>query len=355
VLGDEVEPHLVQLLAKARSNLPEHQDGAHLYQKWVRPAFVDLKKVGVHYAIRSLFEPYEAQSQVYCYRVERVAGSHVVTDDNRERKLAVGRANFTSEVTRESETLSFAALDLGDYNPFAGVRQSRGQEVYDAVTQELIQAFSLGDLPEVSRLLREHLGGETYNLTSLFKDEQRQILGRVVAAEWSEAADAFAGVYRHIIPVMRTLVGLGAPLTIPRAFYAVAEFALNTQLLRSFGDEEMSLDKIQKLIADAQAAHVTLDAATLEYTFRMKLESMAERFRAAYRDVQVLKRLDAAAGLVRSLPFEVNLWKVQNICYELIELAYRDFRARAEEGDQEAKAWTEVYSSLAEKFSLRLM
>ena len=37
------------------ANLPEHGDGRRVYEKFVRPATVDLHKVGAHYAISSLF------------------------------------------------------------------------------------------------------------------------------------------------------------------------------------------------------------------------------------------------------------------------------------------------------------
>jgi Domain of unknown function (DUF3536) len=354
VLGDGIEAHFVNLLGKAKSNISEHQDGAAIYQKWVKPNVINLRKVGSHYAIRSLFEPYEAETNVYCYKVERQAGSQLTKDDDHQRKLVVGRARFMSEVTLESETLGFAALDMGDYNPVGGVRESGGAGLYEAVVQELTDAFGRDDLGEVTRLINENSGGETYTLRALFKDEQRRILSQVVESEWAEAETALRDVYAHLIPLMRSLSQIGAPLTIPRAFYAVAEFALNTQLRRAFSSNNMDFEGIRKLIEDAQAARISLDVATLEYTFRMELERTAERFRIDPGNLEILKRLDTAAGLARGLPFEVNLWKVQNICYELLQTVYRDFRERADHSDENARAWTDLFSSLAEKLSLRL-
>src|SRR5262249_39379718 len=101
VLDDQTEPHFVDILAKAKSNIPNHKDGAHIYQRLVRPSFVDLRKVGVHYAIRSLFEPYEARANIYCYRVQREADHNLTSCNNEDRKLIVGRVRLTSEVTGE--------------------------------------------------------------------------------------------------------------------------------------------------------------------------------------------------------------------------------------------------------------
>src|SRR5262249_30155156 len=153
-------------------------------------------------------------------------------------------------------------------------------------------------------------GGETYTLTVLFKDEQHRILNQIVESKWVEAEAALGDVYLHLIPVMRSLVRIGAPLTIPRAFYAVAEFAINSRLRREFASGEMNLSSVQSLIEDARKARVTLDAATLEYTLRMTLERIAQCIRTDHSDVEKLQQLDTAAGLARSLPFEVNLWKI---------------------------------------------
>jgi alpha-amylase/alpha-mannosidase (GH57 family) len=354
VLGNEIEPHFAELLGKAKSNLPEHQDGAAIYQKWVKPSVINLKKLGSHYAIRSLFEPYEAETNVYCYKVERQAASQLTKDNDHQRRLVVGRARFMSKVALDSEVLSFVALDTGDYNPVGGVRDSNGAEAYEAAVRELTDAFARDDLAEVTRLIGEHSGGEIFTLKALFKDEQRRILSRVVESEWAEAEAALRDVYTHLIPLMRALSQVGAPLAIPRAFYAVAEFALNTQLRRAFTSNEMDLDGIRRLVEDAQAAGISLDVATLEYTLRIELERMAERLRIDPGNLEILKRLDAGAGIARGLPFEANLWKVQNICYELLQTGYRDFRERADHQDQDARTWVDLFSGLAEKLSLRL-
>ena len=64
--------------------------------------------------------------------------------------------------------------------------------------------------------------------------------------------------------------------------------------------------------------------------------------------------LDAAVGMARSLPLEVNLAKIQNICYELLQTAYNGFQEKGEEGGQNASAWIEHFRALAEKLSVRV-
>src|SRR5262249_46360989 len=113
VLGDHVEAGFLEALAKAKSNIPEYEDGAYIYRTFARAAAVDLKKVAAHYAISSLFKPYAEQARIYCYSVER-ADRHSL--EAGPMKLGLGRARFTSEITHESEQLVFAALHFGDHN-----------------------------------------------------------------------------------------------------------------------------------------------------------------------------------------------------------------------------------------------
>ncbi len=71
LFGDHLEEGFLQRVAKAKSNLPEQGDGARIYQNFVTPSRVDLPRLGSHYAISSMFEPYDDHAQVYCYTVDR--------------------------------------------------------------------------------------------------------------------------------------------------------------------------------------------------------------------------------------------------------------------------------------------
>ena len=126
LFGDQREGVFLEKLSQAKSNIPEHQDGATIYRKFVKPAFVDLRKLAGHYATRSLFEPYETNTRVYDYAVERQAGLNLRKEGGRERRLALGRARFTSGITEESAVLAFAAFDRGDLNPIGGILKVGG-------------------------------------------------------------------------------------------------------------------------------------------------------------------------------------------------------------------------------------
>jgi len=344
----------IEKLSQAKSNIPEHADGGSINKKFVQPAFVDLRKVGAHYAIRSLFEPYETDTHIYCYKVERQATLNLSKSDGHEHKLAAGLARFTSEITQESAVLGFAALDRGDYNPVGGVLKASNPEAYEAVSNTFKEALAKSEGDEVGRVLQESLEGEAYALSVIFRDEQQHILNRFIESEWKEAEAAFSNLYPHLMSMMRTLAKLGGSLTIPRAFHAAAEFVLNTRLRCALGSDPWDFESVQNLVRDAEGAKVALDVPTLEYTIRGRLEKLAQALATDRANVELLKGLDAAVGMARLLPLEVNLRKIQNVCYELLQTTYRDFQPKGEAADPSANAWIDHFRALAEKLSLRV-
>src|SRR3712207_1202268 len=100
-LGENLEPEFLELLGRAKSNLPEHRDGRRIYERIVKPAAVDWEKVAAHYAMSSLFgeEPQQQRAGVHCYLVDRQDYRALEVG---KAKLVVGRGRVTSTVTRES-------------------------------------------------------------------------------------------------------------------------------------------------------------------------------------------------------------------------------------------------------------
>jgi hypothetical protein len=70
--------------------------------------------------------------------------------------------------------------------------------------------------------------------------------------------------------------------------------------------------------------------------------------------VQIVQKIDLGLGLIKSLPFEVNLRKVQNRYYEILQRVYHNLRERADKGDEEAGQWVSLFKSLGEKLSVRV-
>ena len=347
--GLELEQSFLAKLAEAKSNITEHKNGARIYEKFVKPAMVDIPRLAAHYAIRSVFEDYGDRASIYSYVAERQEYRRA---DAGKMKLVTGRARFTSRITQESANFEFGVLHLGDHNVSGGVREYDDAEQFGKITESLHAAFGRADTPEVIGLLNQSFGNNIYSLKSLFRDDQRNILDIILKSNLSEAEATLLHQYEQGAPLMRFLADLHVEQ--PKLFRMLAEFALNSQLREALAKDSIIPERVQSLLDEAASMNVTLDTATLEFVVRRQTELQARAFWTNPKELTGLARLDAAVILARSMPFQVNLWQVQNMCAQRLNGTFSAMRAQAEQGNEEARSWVSHMSSLAENLDLRL-
>ena len=340
---DHREKNFKELLALAKSNLAENSDGARIFEKWVKPAEVNLLAVAAHFAIASMFERMGESSSINCYEVRQ---RHDVRLESGRARLAMGTAQIRSRITHEEEEVSFGVLHFGDHNVIAGVRGFRGEEEFKSSALELRESFQSADLPAVLRLLDKHFDGATYSLRSLFRDERQKVVSKILGSTMDEAEAAYRQIYEHHAPLMGFLSDMGAPL--PKMLHLTAEFVLNTTLRKEFLADEIDLERIQTLLDTAAREKIQWDEAWLGYALNRRLSRMADELAVNPREER-LQRFNAAVTLVRSLPFEVNLAAVQNVFYQLLQNVYP---AVAIEGDESSQGWVSEFAALGQKLGV---
>jgi alpha-amylase/alpha-mannosidase (GH57 family) len=349
LFGDDIEPHFLERLDLAKSNLKQHGDGRQIYEKFVRPAVVDLTKVTAHFAVSSLFEEYGEQAEIFCYHVDV---KDYQTAECGKTRLAAGWAEVTSNITREHATISFGVLHFGDHNINAGVRAYQGEEAYQNMVQETTHTCTTGDFPEVIRLLDKHFGMSTYSIKDLFLDEQRKVLDNILQSAMSEIEAAYYQVYEHHYPPMRFLSELGYP--VPKSFHSAAEFILNGGLRKAVSADTLDLERIRSLLEETQTWEVELDTEGLSYLLQNTLERMMVNLVGAPENIDFLQELLDGTEILPALPFQVDLWKVQNLYHEILESVYPEFQERAGQGDEAAKEWLDRFVTLGKQLSMRV-
>jgi len=345
--GESIESEFLQHLAAAKSNLPEHGDAARIYEKWVRPAVVDIDRVGAHYAMSSLFESYSDETRIYCYDVVR--HKHSVEAEGKLR-LAAGSAKFRSAITQESADLSYSVLHLGDHNLTAGVQptEKSSEEQY----KRLFTAFTQADTAEIIRLLDQVYGKRIFSLRMLFRDEQRKITNIILNESINSAAAVYRTVFESQAPLIRFLNGLDIP--VPKALKSAAEIALNSQLQHAIDRPELDFDNIRGLLREAAATNVALDSTTLEFKLRKRIEQAAAEFAVNPTDPPATGKMLELLGLIPSLPFPVTLWEAQNLCYRPLITAFQQNGWHAPTADPESVKRHEELNRLATQLHIHL-
>lgn len=345
--GETIEAEFLQHLALAKSNLPEHGDGAQIYEKWVRPAVVDIDRVAAHYAMSSMFETYPDRTNIYCYDVERTRHS---MDAEGKLRLAAGAAKFLSRITEESADLSYSVLHLGDHNVTAGV-QPTGKFSEDEHSK-LVNAFAQADTAEVIRLLDQIYSKHIFSLRTLFRDEQRKITNIVLNESINSAAALYRTVFESQATLIRFLSALDIP--VPNALKSAAEISLNQQLQQSLNRPELDFDSIHGLLREAAATHITLDFTTLEFMLRKRIENAAADFAANPSAPDATERMLKLLQFIPSLPFPITLWEAQNVCYRPLISEFQRNGWHASAADSGSAHHHEELSRLASQLHIHL-
>jgi uncharacterized protein DUF3536 len=345
----DLETQFLARLAEAHSNVPEHKDGAVIYEKFVKPAVVDLAKLAAHYAIRSTFEPYGDHAQIYSYTVDREEFSSA---EEGKLKLVAGRARFTSRITEESSSLGFCALNLGDHNVSGGVREFQDPAEFAQVSGTLTEAFGRGDTTEVLRLLDTSFDHKLYNLKSLFRDDQRKILEIILDSTLAQAESVIRQQYAEYAPLMKFLADLHVQQ--PNLFRTLAQTALNSELQQALKAGAPGRERALKLIASAKTVNVAFGGEAHEFVVRKQVEESARAFAEDPFQLEKLRALEESVTFALGLPFRVTLWEVQNLCAQTLTRTVAEVRQKAEAGDDAAKAWLAQAQHLADQLQLRI-
>lgn len=347
IFGDHVEERFLDILGRARSNIPEQGDGRQVYDRFVRGA-VDLSKVAAHYAVSSLFEDYPSDTRVFCY--------HVRTQDYERQtegiaQLAVGRASIESIITREEASTSFGVLHFGDHNITAGVRPFTGEQEYADMKAEAQAAFAKADLPETLRVLDRHFGELTYSLRTLFRDEQRKVLRSILSSTVGEAEASYRQIFEHHAPLMRFLKDIGFPM--PPSFQAAAELVINANMRRILEGRPIEGERLAEQLSDAAVWQVDIDEPQLAYTAESSLKTLAGQFAATPDDLDAVIALEVSVAAVVTLPFRVDLAEVQNRYWRVLQERHADYARLAQEHDSAALDWLDHFRRLGETLGVR--
>lgn len=347
-LSEEIFNHnlresFLEKLSAAKSNISEYGNGANIYERFVKPGMIDLKRVGVHYAVSSLFEEYPETTNIYCYSVTRRDFQRMQIGRFR---LATGWLCLTSEVTWRSECLSFSVIHLGDHIFNGGVHPFPEEKEYQRMTDEIITAFKNGSFADIIRLMDTYFGTHNYSIGDLFRDEQRKILNIVIGTTIEEFEASYRLMYENNNALMNFLLKTGVP--IPKVFFTAAEFTLNLELKKAF-ERDLDSTRIQQIVDEIKKWNVSVDSLVLEFVIRCRIEGFMENFRKNPSDISLLQNIEDALKIFPTLPLEINLCHTQNIYFKMVKTVYRDFLQQAKAGDKNKAVWTEEFKQIGKR------
>ena len=348
VQNQDMEPEFKSRLERVPANHHQYGNGKDVYEAQVEPARVDLDRVGAHFALCSVFEEEnKEQAQIYCYSIEN---EDYQRSEAGVQVLITQKIHIISNITQETQSFASAVLYLGDQNLFAALRPRLADGDTDLVEQKLTEAFDKADNNEVMQLMNTAFELKNYSLSHLFKDQQREIVNRLLANTWEEIEASFRHIYDHNFALMLTIRNMHMPL--PRPLATAAKFILNNDLCYEIETEQIDLNRLKNLAEDARRLSLHLDRKRLRFVSGHKISRLMARLEESPDDLDLLETIGKTIAILKTAISGIDPQNAQNIFFAVAKSRYPQVEAKAQSGDETAAKWVANFQHLAQQLGL---
>lgn len=314
VANAELEPHFVKLLSFAKSNLPEHKDGAEIYRKFVLPVQVGLKRTGMHYAILSLFEEfpetldifnnYIAKSETYV-RIE--AGRH---------KLAIGRTTVKSRITHSDKHFSFAVMYLGQQNIIGHISLDMENSTFDKMCEEIKPAFRRSNLARVLDVMSRYFEDDRYSMDDLFKDEKIKILNQILDDNLVPVEVSAREIYYDNYHLLNSFIKDHLPIR--NEYRGIIQYILNNDLQKYFKQKLLHVKELKRIVAEFKRWKVRVqDKKSLQLIANQNILKALRRLEPDIQSATRIHKLNMVFDLLEEIDIHPTGWQSQNLYFSM--------------------------------------
>lgn len=315
--NEDIETPFLNILDEAKSNIKEHGTGKDIYEKWVKPSVVSLREVAALWAISSLYQEFEDEEDVYCYKVQRNNYQKV---EKGNTNLVVGNIEVTSKITLQKSNLIFALMQYADGDFHCAIKEFSSNEDYNELKNALIKTFVLYPQTEIIRALDEKFGKEYFTLKDIFIEERKKILQILLKDQLKKFANRYEEMYDQGKSSIYHMQSLG--LEIPKEFKISAGYTLShryNELLQDSSGfvEDNVIQQIMAINYEAKKMDIEIDKAPSNKNFAKKVITNLNRLTKSFE----IRQADAVAELfsiIDKLELYIDMAEAQNIYYNKI-------------------------------------
>lgn len=344
ICTEDLELEFIRRLSEAPSNASAYQTGDEVYKKLVLPSRTNLQRVGMHYAVSSIFEDEPEALTIFNYSTSNEA---FVKKEAGEQKLVLGITKVKSLVTRSEKKFTFAVIYLGKHNIIGNISLNMERDEFVSMQFRMVKAFEEGRLGEMIGLIQMYFGPDKYTLWHLFQDEKRKILDQISQESMAELESSLRRSYNRDYPLINALSTNNIP--IPPAYKTTFEYILNADLVRLLQSDKINIKEMERIAAE-------LDRWNLKIEDRDKLSRMAgesiykelKRISSERENVRRIQRLNRMFPILDKFNLEPNLHKTQNLYFEI---SMENKKKSVEEKESE---WLNYFNQLGDNLGVKV-
>jgi alpha-amylase/alpha-mannosidase (GH57 family) len=329
-------------LEQIPSNAPALGNASNVYTKFVLPSKINLQRVGMHYAVASIFEEDMESFPVFNYTT---ANEVFVRKEAGEQKLVLGVTKVRSNVTRSEQRFAFAVIYMGKHNIIGNISLDMEEERFASMQARMITAFEEARLGDVIGLMQTYFGPEKYTIWQLFQDEKRKVFNFITYQSMLDLEDSLRRIYNRDYPLVMALANNGIP--IPNAYRTSFEYILNADLLNCFQSEKINIRIVERVMSELVKWDLRIeDPGKVERLAGESIFKELKRIAAEPESLKRIERLNRLFPLMVRFNLRPSLYRSQNLYFEISKDNY-DNESRSPE-------WLSQFTLLGENMGVKV-
>jgi alpha-amylase/alpha-mannosidase (GH57 family) len=347
--AEDPEPAFLATLGRAESNVPEYGNGVEVYDRFVRPAIVDLPRAALHIAARDLF-PSLTDDGVWCHF--RGVHESLERSSSDAGMLATGRITLRSGLTHAGGAFVFAAFLASDQRIAAGVAPADATTPAGLYPDDLEGALHRGDVETLVQMIEEAYPLHVSGWGDLLRDERQHLFQLLL----DPFLQAFHHANRKVVEEHPLLL---KELLEDRVLLSPSEEAwlgmcLGQTLARMLLADRLDIPHLSRIAAQLRNIPVNIDLTLLNQAFSTALSRMCAALARNPDDRDQREEILLLFAALDALRLRPDLRKSQNIIFALAKTHLASMQERAGRGDAEALAWVEGLRRIADRLVLRI-
>jgi alpha-amylase/alpha-mannosidase (GH57 family) len=311
--GTDLEEEFMKRLEAAPSNIPSLENGANVYLKYVLPSKTNLARVGMHYAVASLFEEDPEHAPLFNYSA---VNEFFLRKEAGEQKLALGITKVKSNVTRSEKRFTFAVMHMGKHNIMGNISLDMEPDKFASMQMRILTAFEEGRLGDVIGLMQTYFGPVNYTLWQLFKDEKRKVLEMITQQSMRELEESLRRVYNHDYPLVNALANNDIPT--PKAYTTTFEYILNADLQNCFKADKINIKEMERVMDELVKWDLEIeDPGKISRMAGESIFKELKRIGAERSNIKRIEKLNRVFPLLKQFKLEPILYQSQNLYFEI--------------------------------------
>jgi alpha-amylase/alpha-mannosidase (GH57 family) len=322
----DLELEFRKRLETVPSNVPGLENAAIIYTKYVLPSKINLQRVGMHYAIASLFEEDPESFPVFNYTTSNEV---FIRKEAGQQKMVLAVTKVKSNVTRSEKRFAFAVIHLGGQNIIGNISIEMEEDKFANMQARMVNAFEEGRLGDIIGLMQTYFGPEKFSIWQLFQDEKRKVFNFITQQSMIDLEDSLRRIYNRDYPLVMALANNEIP--IPNAYRTSFEYILNVDLIKCFLTDKINIRQVERVMTELVNWDLRIeDPGKVEKFAGDCIFKELKRIGSEGDSHKRIERLNRLFPLLVKFNLKPNLHKCQNLYFE-ISKAVRKSNGRSED------------------------